>query len=68
MSSIANQQVLEPIFEMIGVDVFRDGIDPWFVNTLMQCISCVKVASNFLLSLSVKHVGRMNTQVRLLNS
>ena len=26
MSSIANQQVLEPIFEMIGVDVFRDGL------------------------------------------
>ena len=31
-------------------------------------ISCVKVASNFLFILSVRHVGRMNTQVWLLNS
>ena len=26
MSSVANHQVFEPIFEMIGVDVFRDGL------------------------------------------
>ena len=26
MSSIANQQIFEPIFEMVGVDVFRDGL------------------------------------------
>ena len=33
----------------------------------MQCISCVKVASNFLFRLSVRHLGQMNTQVRSLN-
>ena len=55
MSSIANQQIFEPIFEMFGVDVFRDGL-------------VCQVASNFLFRLSVSHVGRMNTQVWLLNS
>ena len=34
----------------------------------MQRISCLKVAPNFLLRLSVGNVGRMNTQIRLLNS
>ena len=34
----------------------------------MQWIPCVKLASNFLFRLSVRHVGRMNTQVWLLNS
>ena len=34
----------------------------------MQRKSCVKAASNFLLRLSVGNVGRMNTQIRLLNS
>lgn len=34
----------------------------------MQCISCVKVASNFVFRLSIRYVGRMNTQVWLLNS
>ena len=24
MSSIANQQIFEPIFELVGVDIFRD--------------------------------------------
>ena len=38
------------------------------MNALLQWISCLKVASNFLFRLSVRHVGRMNTQVRLLNS
>ena len=55
MSSTANQQIFEPIFEMFGVDVFRDGL-------------VCQVASNFLFRLSVSHVGRMNTQVWLLNS
>ena len=31
-------------------------------------ISSVKVASNFLFRLNIRHVGRMNRQVRLLNS
>ena len=26
MPSIANQQIFEPIFEMVGVDVFRDRL------------------------------------------
>ena len=38
------------------------------MNTLIQWISCVKVASNFLFRLSIRHVGRMKTQVWLLNS
>ena len=53
----------EPIFEMVGVDVFRDWLlDLW--NTLIQWISCVKVALNFLFRLNVKHVhvGRMNAE------
>ena len=33
------------------------------MNTLIQWISCVKVASNFLFRQSVRHVGRTNTQV-----
>ena len=37
------------------------------MNTLIQWISCVKVASNFLIRLGVRPVGRMKTQVRLLN-
>ena len=37
-------------------------------DILIQWISCVKVASNFLFRLSIWHVGRMNTQVWLLNS
>ena len=37
------------------------------MNTLIQWISCVKVASNFLFRLGVRPVGRMRTQVRLLN-
>ena len=55
MSSVANQQIFEPSFEMFGVDVFRDGLG-------------VKGASNFLFRLSVSHVGRMKTPVWLLNS
>ena len=43
-------------------------LTPWFVNTLIQWISSVKVALNFLFRLSVSHVGRMNTQFWLLNS
>ena len=34
----------------------------------MNIMSCVKVASNFLFILSVRHIGRMNMQVWLLNS
>ena len=56
MSSVANQQILEPIFEMFDVDVFRDGL------------GVRKGASNFLFRLSVSHVGRMKTPVWLLNS
>ena len=67
LRKFTNQQILEPVFK---IDWFRDGLlELWIcVNTLMQWISCVKVASNFLFRLSVRHVGQMNTQVWLLNS
>ena len=38
------------------------------MGSLIQLWSCVKVASNLLFRLIVRHVGRMNTQVWLLNS
>ena len=56
------------MFEMVGVDVFLDWLLHLCVNTLIQWISCVKVLSIFLFRLNVRHVGRMNTQVWLLNS
>ena len=56
------------MFEMVGVDVFRDWLLDLCMDKQIQWISCVKVLSIFLFRLNVRHVGRMNTQVWLLNS
>ena len=56
------------MFEMVGVDVFRDWLLDLCMDKQIQWISCVKVLSIFLFRLNVRNVGRMNTQVWLLNS
>ena len=53
--------IFEPIFEMVGVDVFRD----WLLDLWIHWSSEYRVSK--LLQISW-HVGRTNTQVWLLNS